>query len=138
MTPFHRLLLVLAASPLLLPFCASAQTETHTTMPDVVITTDREPIPAEKVTGTVTVITRDEMERRQLRTVEEVLRSVPGVSVQQSGQPGSQTSVFVRGSNANHVVVLIDGMNMNDPSTPNGRAVSCMSVCTSLGTAASA
>ena len=98
----------------------AAQTETQTTLPSVVITTDREPIPAEKVTGTVTVITRDEMERRQLRTVTEVLRSVPGVSVQQSGQPGSQTSVFVRGSNSNHVVVLIDGMNFNDPSTPNG------------------
>ena len=118
MTPFRRLLLV--SLPVLVPFCASAQTETRTTMPNVVITTDREAIPAEKVTGTVTVITRDEMERRQLRTVEEVLRSVPGVSVQQAGQVGTQTSVFVRGSNSNHVVVLIDGMNFNDPSTPNG------------------
>ena len=118
MTPFRRLLP--AFLPVLVPFCAAAQTEIQTTLPSVVITTDREPIPAEKVTGTVTVITRDEMERRQLRTVTEVLRSVPGVSVQQSGQPGSQTSVFVRGSNANHVVVLIDGMNFNDPSTPNG------------------
>ena len=79
MTPFHRLLL--ASLPVVVPFCASAQTETRTTLPSVVITTDREPIPAEKVTGTVTVITRDEIERRQLRTVEEVLRSVPGVSV---------------------------------------------------------
>ena len=76
MTPFRRLLL--ASLPVFVPFCAAAQTDTQTTMPSTVITTDREPIPAEKVTGTVTVITRDEMERRQLRTVEEVLRSVPG------------------------------------------------------------
>jgi vitamin B12 transporter len=118
MTPFRRLLL--ASLPVLVPFCASAQTETQTTMPSTVITTDREPIPAEKVTGTVTVITREEMERRQLRTLTEVLRQVPGVSVQQSGQIGAQTSVFVRGSNSNHVVVMIDGMLFNDPSTPNG------------------
>jgi vitamin B12 transporter len=45
---------------------------------------------------------------------------VPGVSVQQSGGPGTQTSVFVRGSNSNHVLVLIDGITANDPSTPNG------------------
>ena len=118
MTPFRRLLL--ASLPVFVPFCAAAQTDTQTTMPSTVITTDREPIPAEKVTGTVTVITRGEMERRQLRTVTEVLRSVPGISVQQSGGVGGQTSVFVRGSNSNHVVVLIDGITVNDPSTPNG------------------
>ncbi len=118
MTSFRQF--VLFASPLLLPFCAAAQTETQATLPSVVITTDRELIPAEKVTGSVTVITRDEIERRQLRTVTEVLREVPGVSVQQSGGLGGQTSVFVRGSNANHVVVLIDGMNMNDPASANG------------------
>ena len=89
MTPPRRLLL--ASLPLLVPFCTTARDlETGTTMPSTVITTDREPIPAEKVTGTVTVITRDEIERRQLRTVEEVLRSVPGVSVQQSGRVGRQ------------------------------------------------
>ena len=48
MTPFYRFLLASLAA--LAPFCASAQTETQTTLPNVVITTDREPIPAEKVT----------------------------------------------------------------------------------------
>ena len=60
------------------------------------------------------------MQRRQLRTAGEVLKTVPGISVQQSGGPGTQTSVFVRGSNSNHVLVLIDGVTVNDPSTPNG------------------
>ena len=87
MTPFRRLLL--ASLPVLVPFAHPRRPRPRRRCPSVVITTDREPIPAEKVTGTVTVITRDEMQRRQLRTVEEVLRSVPGVSVQQSGQPGT-------------------------------------------------
>ena len=45
MTLFHRLLLV--SLPVVVPICVSAQTETQTTLPSVVITTDREPIPAE-------------------------------------------------------------------------------------------
>ena len=44
-------------------------------------------------------------------------------SVQQSGGPGTQTSVFIRGSNSNHVLVLIDGITANDPSSANGAAV---------------
>lgn len=72
------------------------------------------------MTGSVTVITNEDMQRRQLRTAADVLRSVPGVSVQQSGGPGTQTSVFVRGANSNQTLVLIDGMTANDPSTPNG------------------
>ncbi|MBS0222727.1 MAG: TonB-dependent receptor [Proteobacteria bacterium] len=102
------------------PLATRAQTATAPIMPDTVVTADRAPTPIDKVTGTVTVITREEMERRQYRTVDEVLRTVPGVSVQQSGGVGAQTSVFVRGANSNHVVVLIDGMNVNDPATPNG------------------
>ncbi|MBS0548219.1 MAG: TonB-dependent receptor [Proteobacteria bacterium] len=118
MTPLRGILCaflpVVAAAP------AFAQVENAPTLPSVVITADREPVPAERVTGTVTVITQQQMEQRQQRTVIDVLRTVPGVSVQQSGGPGSQTSVFLRGANSNHTVVLIDGMNIGDPSTPNG------------------
>ncbi len=118
MTPIRRL--VLALLPLVAPLPVLAQTENVELLPNLVVTPDREPTPREKVTGTVSVITSDEMERRQLRTVADVLRSVPGVSVQQSGGPGTQTSIFLRGANANHTMILLDGMNIGDPSTPNG------------------
>lgn len=88
--------------------------------PELVISADRMPTPPDKVTGSVTVITNAEMQRRQLRTAADVLRSVPGVSVQQAGGPGAQTSVFTRGSNANHTLVLIDGVNVSDPSSSGG------------------
>ena len=68
---------------------ALAQTEPPNIAPEVVVTADRIPTDKDKVTGTVTVITNEEMQRRQLRTLDEVLRWVPGVSVQQSGRPGS-------------------------------------------------
>ncbi|SKA30358.1 vitamin B12 transporter [Enhydrobacter aerosaccus] len=112
---------VLVASVLLaLARMAAAQTETAPILPDTVVTADREETPRDKVTGTVTVVTGKEIEERQLRTVPDVLRYVPGVSVQQSGGPGSQTAVFVRGANASQTLTLIDGMNVMDPSTATG------------------
>jgi len=117
MTPFRRFLLVLA---LLWPATALAQVEPAGTLPALVVTADRFPTDPDKVTSSYTVVPQEEMQRRQLRTAGEVLKTVPGISVQQSGGPGTQTSVFVRGSNSNHVLVLIDGVTANDPSTPNG------------------
>lgn len=117
MTPFRRFLLVLL---LLSPVSALAQTEPAGTLPTTVVTADRFPTDPDKVTSSYTIVPQEEMQRRQLRTAGEVLKTVPGISVQQSGGPGTQTSVFVRGSNSNHVLVLIDGVTVNDPSTPNG------------------
>jgi vitamin B12 transporter len=68
----------------------------------------------------VTVITADEIAREQWRTVPDILNGVPGLNVVQSGGPGGQTAVFMRGTNSNHVKVLIDGIDVSDPSTPNG------------------
>lgn len=119
MTPFRRFLFVL---PLLVPGAAFGQTEPAIMVPDVVVSADRFPTDPNKVTSSYTVVMQEEMQRRQLRTAGEVLKTVPGVSVQQSGGPGTQTSVFIRGSNSNHVLVLIDGITANDPSSANGAA----------------
>lgn len=119
MTLFRRFLLVLF---LLSPGVAFAQTEPAAMVPDVVVTADRFPTDPNKITSSYTVVMQEEMQRRQLRTAGEVLKTVPGVSVQQSGGPGTQTSVFIRGSNSNHVLVLIDGITANDPSSANGAA----------------
>lgn len=117
MTSIRRILLVLS---LLAPPAALAQTEPAGMAPDVVVTADRYPTDPAKVTGSVTVVTNADMQKRQLRTVADVLRSVPGVSVQQSGGPGTQTTVFVRGANSNQTLVLIDGVNVSDPASGNG------------------
>lgn len=119
MTLFRRCLLVLFH---LSPGLAFAQTEPAAMVPDVVVTADRFPTDPNKITSSYTVVMQEEMQRRQLRTAGEVLKTVPGVSVQQSGGPGTQTSVFIRGSNSNHVLVLIDGITANDPSSANGAA----------------
>ena len=62
-----------------------------------------------------TVITRKQMDDAQSPTVTELLRRVPGLSVTQSGDTGSVTSVFTRGTNSNHTLVLFEGVRLNSP-----------------------
>ncbi len=68
--------------------------------------------------SSVTVITEEQIQRDQRRTLPDLLATVPGLNVVQTGGPGGQTSVFMRGTNADHVKVLIDGIEVNDPSQP--------------------
>jgi len=83
----------------------------------IIVTGSRTPISAGDIGSAVTVLTRDDIERRQARYVSDLLRTVPGFAVSHSGVVGSQTQVRVRGSEANHVLVLIDGVRANDPAT---------------------
>lgn len=76
--------------------------------------------PSENIASAVTVITAKDLERDQRRTVADALRTVPGLNIVQTGAVGGQTSVFMRGTNSNHVKVLIDGIDVSDPSVPTG------------------
>ena len=78
------------------------------------------PTPVDQVASSITVITAGDLEREQRRTVPDALKAVPGLNVVQSGGPGGQTSIFIRGTNSNHVKVLVDGIDVGDPTTPNG------------------
>lgn len=86
----------------------------------VVVTATRTKTPIEQVGSAITVITAEEIANRKLDTVADVLRVVPGLDVLRAGGIGQQTSVFLRGANSNHTLMLIDGIEMNDPSNPNG------------------
>ncbi len=83
----------------------------------VVVSASRVPLTLSEVPGSVTVIEREEIERRQFVHVADLLRSVAGVSVSRSGTAGSQTQVRVRGAESNHLLVLIDGVEANDPAS---------------------
>jgi vitamin B12 transporter len=86
----------------------------------VVVTATRLPTPESEVGSSVTVITAAEIEQKQERTLPDVLNDVPGLNVVQTGGPGGVTSVYMRGTNANQVKVLIDGIDASDPSSPDG------------------
>jgi vitamin B12 transporter len=75
--------------------------------------------PESQVANSVTVITAEQMERDQRRTLPDALATVPGLNIVQTGSAGGTTSVFMRGTNANHVKVLVDGIDVTDPSSGN-------------------
>src|SRR6478735_11065836 len=89
---------------------------------NVVVGATRIPTPVSEIASSVTVITAADIEARQQRSLPDVLRSVPGVNIVQSGGAGGQTSLFIRGTNSNHTKVLLDGIDISDPSTANGVA----------------
>lgn len=82
---------------------------------EVVVTATRTADPVGAATKSFTVITAEEIEAKQAETIREVLRTVPGLTVSQSGGPGTITSTFLRGSNSNHTLFLIDGVPVNNP-----------------------
>ena len=82
----------------------------------VLVTARLQPITIGEIGSSVTVITREEIEQKQVKYLSELLRDVPGFSVSQSGGAGSQTQVRVRGAEANQLLVLMDGVRANDPA----------------------
>ena len=82
----------------------------------ILVTASRIPIPASSVGSAYTVIEREEIEKRQLTYLTDILRDIPGFSVSQSGSFGSQTQIRIRGAEANQVAVFIDGVKANDPA----------------------
>ena len=89
-------------------------------LPTIVVSPTTIPTPQNEIASSVTVITAADIERNQYRTVPDALSAVPGLNVVQTGGPGGQTSVFIRGTNSNQVKVLIDGVDASDPSIVNG------------------
>ena len=85
----------------------------------IVVTATRIPTPEAELASSVTVVTADEIAAQQQRTFADVLRNIPGLNVVQQGGPGSVTSVFMRGTSSNHTKVLVDGIDVGDPSNAN-------------------
>ena len=86
---------------------------------EVVISATKTPVPVTQLTSAVEVITGAELERRHVKTVVDALRLSQGVTVFSNGGPGSSSSVRIRGSNSDQVLVVIDGAIMNSATLGN-------------------
>jgi vitamin B12 transporter len=83
---------------------------------EVVVTASRaKPLPKKQYGGSSSFISSEDLELRQTRQISDVLRDIPGVSVNRSGGVGGVTQVRLRGTEANHTLVLIDGIEASDP-----------------------
>lgn len=79
----------------------------------MVVSANRFEQPISSILAPVTVVTREDIDHWQSNTVIDVLRRLPGVDVAQNGGMGQQSSLFIRGTESRHVLVLIDGVRLN-------------------------
>ena len=104
---------IFITSPLPLSAPLSAQVQM---LPEVVVTASRVPVSSAAVGSAITVIAGDDIDRKQKRSVAEVLREVPGVAVNRLGGFGANTQIRIRGAEANQTLVLLDGIEIGDPA----------------------
>jgi vitamin B12 transporter len=120
----QRLLLLSAAGVLLCLEPRSAWTadggDSATTVSPLIISANPVPTPASEVASSVTLVTAQDFDDLQERTAPDVLSTVPGLNIVQTGGPGGVASVFIRGADSNHTKVVVDGIDVSDPSTPTG------------------
>jgi vitamin B12 transporter len=88
----------------------------------IIVTATRTEIPLEQATVPVRVITREDIELSLATDLAELLRFEAGIDIGRNGGPGQATSIFMRGTESNHTLVLIDGVRMN-PGTIGGAAI---------------
>lgn len=84
----------------------------------VVVTATRTEEAKVEVGSTVTVIPAAELKKSGKKTVGEALATIPGLDVVRNGGPGTNAGVHIRGANAEHTLIMIDGVELNDPSNP--------------------
>lgn len=94
----------------------------HAQLNDQVVTATRTAQTAEQSLAAVTVFERAQIEQSQATSVPELLKKVPGVSFANNGGPGKSTSLFMRGTESDHVLVLIDGIKIGS-ATSGGAAL---------------
>ncbi|MCP5092743.1 MAG: TonB-dependent receptor [Gammaproteobacteria bacterium] len=88
----------------------------------IIVTATRTEIPLSDSTIPVSIITREDIELSMATDLSELLRFEADIHIGRNGGPGQATSLFLRGTESNHTLVLIDGVRMN-PSTIGGAAI---------------
>ena len=85
---------------------------------DFVVSANRTPIEASKTGSSVTVVTGEELARSGARLIGDYIARLPGVSMTQNGPRGSTTNVRIRGLRGQYLKVIVDGIEISDPTQP--------------------
>jgi len=99
---------------------SASSIESTSHIEDVTVTASRTPIEIIKAGSSVTILNRDQIEQSQASNISDLLRGVAGLHVSQQGSRGALTQIRVRGAEANQLLVLIDGIEVNDISQDGG------------------
>lgn len=104
---FGSLLLTGAGTTLALPAKANSE---NINLPETVVTATRAETARNELATATTVFTREDIAKRQVRTLPELLKTAPGIDLVEQGGYGKNTSLYMRGTNSDHILVLIDGI----------------------------
>ncbi|WP_297200989.1 TonB-dependent vitamin B12 receptor BtuB [uncultured Pluralibacter sp.] len=85
----------------------------------LVVTANRFQQPVNTVLASNSIVTREDIERWQAKSIVEVMSRLPGVDIAQNGGLGASSSTFIRGTESRHVLVLIDGIPLNNAGISN-------------------
>lgn len=94
--------------------CQAMGAQADSEVDTIVVTATRAPVSIEKLTADVSVLGRREIEQAGQSSLTDLLRTVPGVEISDQGGPGQPANIFIRGANAGHTVVLIDGVRQTN------------------------
>jgi len=89
---------------------------------NIIVSANRTPVSRLEAGSTVSTVNRQIIEERQSIFVADLLQDMPGLAVSRSGNMGAQTAIRIRGAEANHVLVRIDGIEVNDPAADDAFA----------------
>src|SRR3989304_1878505 len=89
----------------------------NTGQDDIVVTDTRYGVKSTNLLSSALVITEQDIKARHFSTVYDVLKGLPGIDIVRQGGTGKETFIFIRGAEAGHTLVLIDGVSVNNPAT---------------------
>ncbi len=104
----------------LLTLPARLAAQTPPVAEDITVVATRTPVPMNQIGQSVTVLDQATIEASQAIEVADLLAQTPGIEVARDGGEGQPTSVFIRGAESDQTLVLVDGVQLNDPSSTGG------------------
>ena len=108
-----------AVLALLLPWQALAQGQApRDKLEEIIVTSSRVPMPLREIGTSVSVITQEDISQRGFNALQDVLRTQPGIHVSNAGGPGGTSSLRIRGEEGFRTLMLLDGINISDTSSP--------------------
>ena len=102
---------------LLLILSHSISAQDSSSIDELIVTATKSELSADQVVAPVVVIDQLDIELSGVNGIAELLSSVAGINISTNGGPGQLTSIFVQGSNSNQVLILVDGIAINDSAT---------------------
>ncbi len=107
---------------------AIAATSSYSATEELIVTGSYNPVTNEQLSSSVSVINKQELLKLSSNNVIDALRQIPSLWVEEQGGPGGITSIALRGAEANHTLVLVDGVQLNDPTNTRGGAFDLNSI----------